>query len=259
MISAAWALAGSRRGRRGGDDPDPGNGREPLGQLVAVEPGFHIHLERGNPDLQRADLLRQGDDDFARQRGNVRRCTLDKPVDQLEGVLNALCQHDAELGQLGADHVDQLGPLANQKIPRPMQRQHRLLFGRLDRHEPHRRPAHGFGDRLRITRVRLAALDIGLDVARRHQPHLVPQSLELARPEVARAAGLHADQAGLEPAEERHHLTTAQRPADNHCAGAVDAVDLKNVLGQIEADGANLHGGWLLLLVVLDGNHTFGT
>jgi len=31
---------------------------------------------------------------------------------------------------------------------------------------------------------------------------------------------------------------------------------LENVLGQIEADGGNVHGGWLLLLVVYDGNHT---
>jgi len=34
------------------------------------------------------------------------------------------------------------------------------------------------------------------------------------------------------------------------------SVDLENVLGQIEADSGNIHGGWLLLLVVLDGNHT---
>jgi Transposase len=28
-----------------------------------------------------------------------------------------------------------------------------------------------------------------------------------------------------------------------------DRMDLKNVLGQIKADGGNLHGGWLLMLV----------
>jgi hypothetical protein len=67
---------------------------------------------------------------------------------------------------------------------------------------------------------------------------------------MARAARLNADQTRLQLAEERHHLTPAQRPADNHPAGAVDTVDLENVLGQIEAYGANLHSGWLLLLVV---------
>ena len=35
-------------------------------------------------------------------------------------------------------------------------------------------------------------------------------------------------------------------------------MDLKNVLREIETYGANIHGGWLLLLVV-DDNHNFGT
>ncbi len=84
------------------------------------------------------------------------------------------------------------------------------------------------------------------------------QRRQLPRPVVARAAGLHADQTGLELAEERHHLAPAQRPADDNLSRLIDSVDLKNVLGQIEADGANIHNGWLLLLVV-DSNHNFGT
>jgi hypothetical protein len=71
----------------------------------------------------------------------------------------------------------------------------------------------------------------------------VPQRLELTRPEVACAARLDTDQTGLQLAEERHHLAPAQRSADDHLAAAVDAVDLKNVLGQIEADGADVHNG----------------
>jgi len=68
---------------------------------------------------------------------------------------------------------------------------------------------------------------------------------------MARAAGLHADQTGLEPLKERHHPAPAQRFADDHFSRLIDGVHLKNVLGQIQADGANFHGGWLLLLVVL--------
>ncbi len=37
----------------------------------------------------------------------------------------------------------------------------------------------------------------------------------------------------------------------------IKAVDLKQDLGKIEADGANTHCGWLLLLVD-DDNHHFG-
>jgi hypothetical protein len=75
---------------------------------------------------------------------------------------------------------------------------------------------------------------------------------------MARAARLDADQAGLKLAEERHHLSPPQRPADNDLARRVNRVNLKDILGQIEADSANLHGGRLLLLVVYD-NHNFGT
>jgi hypothetical protein len=73
---------------------------------------------------------------------------------------------------------------------------------------------------------------------------------------MARAARFHANQTGLKPAEEWYHLTPTQRPTDDNFSHVINGVYLKNVLGQINADSANLHNGWLLLLVVLDGNHT---
>ena len=50
--------------------------------------------------------------------------------------------------------------------------------------------------------------------------------------------------------EKPSHLGTAQRLLQNNFAGAVDAMDLENVLGQIKADCGNLHRGWILWLVV---------
>jgi hypothetical protein len=47
-----------------------------------------------------------------------------------------------------------------------------------------------------------------------------------------------------------HHLHAPQRLTDNNFAGTIDAVNLKNVLGQIQADRGNFHGGWLPMLVV---------
>ena len=82
------------------------------------------------------------------------------------------------------------------------------------------------------------------------------QSGKFARLVMARAARLHADQTGLKLTEKRQHLPTPQRPADDDLSTVVNRVNLENVLGQIEANNANIHGGWLLLLVVLDGNHT---
>jgi hypothetical protein len=72
----------------------------------------------------------------------------------------------------------------------------------------------------------------------------------LARPVVAGPARLDADQAGIELLEKPSHLHTAQRLLHNNFAGAVNRMDLKNVLGQIKANCSNLHSGWLLWLVV---------
>jgi hypothetical protein len=45
------------------------------------------------------------DENPGRQRRYVQRLAIKKPLDKYERVLNALCQHDAEVGQLAADHV----------------------------------------------------------------------------------------------------------------------------------------------------------
>ena len=59
-------------------------------------------------------------------------------------------------------------------------------------------------------------------------------------------AGFHADQAGRELGEERQDFGSAQRPTHEDLALRIDAVDLEDVLRQIEADGANLCQGRLL-------------
>jgi hypothetical protein len=43
--------------------------------------------------------------------------------------------------------------------------------------------------------------------------------------------------------EERQHLGAPQRLADDDCARSINGVNLKNMLGQIQADRGNLHGG----------------
>jgi hypothetical protein len=56
-----------------------------------------------------------------------------------------------------------------------------------------------------------------------------------------RRACLHADETGGEPAKEVEHLLSAQLTDENDIAVSIDAVHLEDVLGQIDADGANLH------------------
>src|SRR4029077_15130139 len=152
---------------------------------------------------------------------------------------------DAKLGEQTADHVDQLRTLLDQQIARPVHRQCRLLLRRLDRHEPHRRPGYRFANRFRIGSVGLPALHIRFYVSRRHQPHLMTELDKLARPMMRGAARLDADQAWRQLGKKWQHLRAPKRLANHSLAGCINAVDLKNALGQVEADRGNLHSGWL--------------
>jgi hypothetical protein len=87
-----------------------------------------------------------------------------------------------ELGEMGSDHIDYCGLLANEQVPRTMEHQAALLPGRLGRDEPHVRPGDRLTDRLRICSIVLLPFDVGLHVGRWHQPHGVAERLEFARP-----------------------------------------------------------------------------
>ncbi len=92
---------------------------------------------------------------------------------KLRQPLDALWHDDSELRHVSAQAIDQHGALAHQQLASAMHDQHALLLFALHRHEAHVRPRHRLADRLRIGRVVLAALEVGLDVARRHQPDLM--------------------------------------------------------------------------------------
>ena len=57
--------------------------------------------------------------------------------DQLLESLMPLRCHQSEFGQVGTKCVDQLCPLPDQEIPRPVQHQRALLLDALDRHKTH--------------------------------------------------------------------------------------------------------------------------
>src|SRR4051794_37692716 len=69
---------------------------------------------------------------------------------------------------------------------------------------------------------------------------------DLAAPVVGAATGLHGHRAGRQRCEERQKLAAAQLLAKDHRARAVSPMELKDVLGKIEADGADLVHGRLL-------------
>ena len=89
--------------------------------------------------------------------------------------------------------IDDCGLLPDEEVPGAMKHQATLLLRRFGRHEAHAGPLHRFTDRLGIGRIVLLALDVGLHIGRRHEPHGMPYGLQFARPMMRRCASLDAD------------------------------------------------------------------
>jgi hypothetical protein len=90
-----------------------------------------------------------------------------------------------------AQGVDQLGSLANQKIPRTKDDCRRLRFGALALHKPHRGSLRRFADRLCISHVVLLPLDERLHVSRRDKARVVPKLSNLASPVMGARTASH--------------------------------------------------------------------
>jgi len=87
----------------------------------------------------------------------------------------------------------------------------------------------------------LLPLNIRFHVSRRDQPNVVPESGNLTRPVVRRRAGLHPDQAGLQLREKAEHGRAPQLLLQDDGTIGVNAVKLKDGLGQIDPECCNLH------------------
>src|SRR6516162_1622424 len=135
--------------------------------------------------------------------------------------------------------------LTNQKLPAAVQHQARLLLCRLRRHKSHRRPRDRLADCGCVVGIIFAALNVGLHVARRHQPHRVAERLKPAAPIMCGRTRLNADEAGRQGREELQQLCSADALADHHRATRVHAMNLKNRFRNIETDRANLAHGRL--------------
>src|SRR5450759_4759787 len=75
---------------------------------------------------------------------------------------------------------------------------------------------------------------------------------------MCRRTGFHADQTPRQARKEPNDLAASQALNYDRCACLINAVDLENVLGQVQPNCCNLAHGWLPLLVIFDDHH-FGT
>src|SRR3954471_3556538 len=69
---------------------------------------------------------------------------------------------------------------------------------------------------------------------------------DLTAPIMSAATRLHGHRAGRQRGQERKQLAAAQPLAKHNSSRAVGPMQLKDVLGEIESDGANLVHGRLL-------------
>src|ERR1700722_15274184 len=72
---------------------------------------------------------------------------------------------------------------------------------------------------------------------------------------VRRRAGFHADETRFLITEEIDDFRAAQPTLDDDPSGSADPVKLKPVVGEIETDCDNLHGGRLLSVVAFTDDH----
>lgn len=155
-----------------------------------------------------------------------------------------------------ADGVAELGALARQHQPDAVEHQDALLLDRLRFDEAHRRPPDRLADRFGVGGVIFLTLDVRFDVSGRHQPHVVAERQQFARPVVRSSARLDADQAARQFGEERQQPAARQPLAQNHLSFGVDAVHLKNRLGNVETNRRKLSHGRLSLISVVTSSAT---
>jgi hypothetical protein len=58
---------------------------------------------------------------------------------------------------------------------------------------------------------------------------------------VARAAGFDPNETRIKAFKKRQHLSSSKSPIERDLSAIGDTVNMKNVLGQIQADRCNLH------------------
>ncbi|OHV63489.1 hypothetical protein LCM4577_32325 [Mesorhizobium sp. LCM 4577] len=160
---------------------------------------------------------------------------------------NPLRHRDAEFFQMRANCIGQHSSLPDQKNSAAMQHQNRLLSRCLHGNEAHVRPRHRFPNGFGIGDVIFVAFDVGLYIGRRHQTNRVPKSTDLASPVMRRCTGFNANEARWKFGEILNNLRTAKASPDANLAFLINAMNLKNVLGQIKPDRGNLHCGCSLL------------
>jgi len=143
--------------------------------------------------------------------------------------------------QQGPQGVYISGTLMNQSLTATKHRCAGLLLNCLGLHEAHLRLPSSDRDRLGVSSVIFLALDERASVLWRDQLHLVTKRFHLARPEVRATTGFKDHQAEVLLGHKHGGLLSRELFAELHFSGPQRAVNLENILCQINPNHHILH------------------
>ena len=172
--SKAFRLTDGGDERRRDDRAEAGDRRQPTGVFVLLRPADELGVEGRDPSIElrplRAGVVDEQDHAWAQARSAL---LVHQDVQELLELPLALRRDHSALQQDGAQLIDQSRPLTDQTVPRPMKRLHVELVLALQFDKAHRRARRRLRDPLGVAIVVLLRLDVGSDIFRRHQPHVV--------------------------------------------------------------------------------------
>ncbi len=122
-----------------------------------------------------------------------------------------------------------------------MQGLHVELVLALQFDKPHRRTRRRFRDPLGVAIVVLLGLDVGPNIFRRHQPHVMTVRGKRAAKMMSPAAGLHPDNARRMLLRQSDQRLASHLASHDNCAGCVEPDHAADVLAKIDPKDRNIH------------------
>lgn len=190
----------------GGEQSDARDGAQAPDDRVLACQELELPFDGSDALFEVADLETGFRESEAKR---VRECDIGV-LDELESSGNdvpcAERDDESELAENATDGVDAGGPVGEPGGAESMQCSEGLLVDALDGNGLDPRIADGFEEGVSVSAIGLVAVDVGCDVLRWEQYHVMSELPKLSPPVVCGTTGLHDDGGGLSLGEEAEQL-----------------------------------------------------
>jgi len=235
------AVANGSNDRGGGLRSNAFNFRDSLARLAFTKYPLDLLIKRRNPAIKVTKKIIELADRFSRHRRQfvlqIRKDLRDRPA----RTGNALGDGEAAIEQEATDLTNDGGAMIDHSLSRPMQRLDVLLLDRLLRDKRDVRLPCSYTDRLRVIAVILLPAHKRLYILGADHLDPMAERLKLMRPVERARAGLDDNGARTNLRQDSKELIPHHPTLQNDTTVPVDAMELKNVLGDINAEGLDCH------------------